>query len=73
MLFDRHAAEIHRYIKRRLGAEAADDLVGDTFLTAFRKRDRYQAERQDARPWLYGIATNLVGWAGPRVVRELLA
>jgi RNA polymerase sigma factor (sigma-70 family) len=61
VLFDRHAPVIHRYAARRVGAEAADDLVADTFLTAFRKRRRYDLTHSDARPWLYGIATNLVG------------
>jgi RNA polymerase sigma-70 factor, ECF subfamily len=61
LVFDRHAAHIHRYLARRVGQQAADDLVGETFLTAFRKRSRYDTSYLDARPWLYGIATNLVG------------
>jgi RNA polymerase sigma factor (sigma-70 family) len=61
VVFDRHAPHIHRYLARRVGREAADDLVAETFLTAFRKRDRYDTTHPDARPWLYGIATNLVG------------
>src|SRR5688572_18566387 len=61
VIFDRHAPYIHRYLARRLGAEVADDLVGETFLVAFRKRGRYDGQRHDARPWLYGIATNLLG------------
>jgi RNA polymerase sigma factor (sigma-70 family) len=60
-LFDRHAAHIHRYVARRLGGQAAGDLVAETFLAAFGKRRRYDLDRRDARPWLYGIATNLVG------------
>ncbi|WP_370949181.1 RNA polymerase sigma factor [Amycolatopsis sp. cg5] len=59
-IFDRHGPHIHRYLARRLGREAADDLVGDTFLIAFDKRGKYDLARPDARPWLYGIATNLV-------------
>ena len=59
-LFDRHAPHIHRYVVRRLGREFADDLVADTFLAAFSRRHRYDLGRDDARPWLYGIATNLV-------------
>ncbi|MCE6994676.1 RNA polymerase sigma factor [Saccharothrix sp. S26] len=59
-IFDRHAPHIWRYLARRLGAQVADDLVADTFLTAFDKRQRYDRARPDARPWLYGIATNLV-------------
>jgi RNA polymerase sigma factor (sigma-70 family) len=61
LIFDRHAPYVHRYLARRLGREAADDLVNETFLAAFGKRERYDFDRPDARPWLYGIATNLVG------------
>jgi RNA polymerase sigma-70 factor (ECF subfamily) len=60
IVFDRHARHIHRYLARRVGQQAADDLVAETFLTAFRKRRRYDTNHRDARPWLYGIATNLV-------------
>ena len=31
-LFDRHAPYIHRYLARRVGTQAADDLVAETFL-----------------------------------------
>jgi RNA polymerase sigma factor (sigma-70 family) len=60
VLFRRHAPHIQRYVIRRLGPDAADDIVAETFLLAFRRRDRYDAARADARPWLYGIATNLI-------------
>ena len=61
VLFDRHAPHIYRYLARRAGRQVADDLVAETFLAAFAKRDRYDLGHPDARPWLYGIATNLVG------------
>ncbi len=60
VVFDRHAAAIHGYIARRLGRDAADDLVAETFLVAFRQRDGYDPGQPSARPWLYGIATRLV-------------
>jgi RNA polymerase sigma-70 factor (ECF subfamily) len=60
VVFDRHAAAIHGYIARRLGRDAADDLVGETFLGAFGRRGGYDPEQPSARPWLYGIATRLV-------------
>ncbi|MEV2273721.1 RNA polymerase sigma factor [Nonomuraea africana] len=41
---------MHRY--------AADDMVSETFLAAFEHRHRYQPGQADARPWLYGIASN---------------
>src|SRR5712691_769317 len=55
-LFDRHARAIHGYIARRLGRDAADDMLAQTFLVAFGRRDRYDLGHADARPWLYGIA-----------------
>lgn len=59
-VFDRHSASIHRYLLRRVGPAAAEDLVGETFTVAFRSRQRYELDRPDARPWLFGIATNMV-------------
>ena len=61
VLFRRHSGALHRYVARRLGTDAAEDIVAEVFLTAFRQRDRYQPSQPDARPWLYGIATNLIG------------
>jgi RNA polymerase sigma factor (sigma-70 family) len=61
VLFKRHAPSIQRYVVRRLGADAADDIVSETFLLAFRQRAGYDTTRGDALPWLYGIATNLLG------------
>ncbi|MFF4115217.1 RNA polymerase sigma factor [Streptomyces sp. NPDC001714] len=61
VLFDRHAGAVHRYAARRLGPEAAEDLMAETFVTAFQRRHTYDLARADARPWLFGIATNLVG------------
>ncbi|MEU6843583.1 RNA polymerase sigma factor [Streptomyces sp. NPDC046716] len=61
-LFDRYADAVHHYAARRLGPEAAEDLTAETFTTAFKQRHRYDPDRSgDARPWLFGIATNLVG------------
>jgi hypothetical protein len=59
-IFDRHAATIHHYAARRLGQAVADDVVGETFLVAFRRPDRYDLAYRDARPWLFGIATNVI-------------
>ncbi|TMR07946.1 RNA polymerase sigma factor [Nonomuraea turkmeniaca] len=61
VLFDRHAPQLHRYVTRRLGSSEAEDVVADTFLAAFQRRGHYDRGRPDARPWLYGIASNLIG------------
>lgn len=59
-LFERHAGAVHRYLSKRVGAIDAEDLVGETCATAYRTRGTFRPERSDARPWLFGIATNLV-------------
>lgn len=60
-IFDAHFAEIHRYVVSRLGGNAAEDVVAETFLAAFRGRSEYDPGRSSVRTWLYGIASNLVG------------
>jgi RNA polymerase sigma factor (sigma-70 family) len=60
VIFELHFDAIHRYIARRLGVSLADDLAGAVFAEAFAGRERFLADRADARPWLYGIATNLI-------------
>ncbi|GIH16633.1 RNA polymerase sigma factor [Rugosimonospora africana] len=60
LLYDRHAAQLYRYAYPRVGREAAEDVVADTFLAAFRSIDRYDTTRPDARAWLFGIATNVL-------------
>jgi RNA polymerase sigma factor (sigma-70 family) len=57
-VFDRYFGEIHGYAARRLGRDAADDVAAETFLTAFRSRQRFDASRGTVRAWLYGIVTN---------------
>lgn len=59
VIFDRYADPIHGYLSRRVG-EMADDLLSETFLIALRSRDRFRPEATTARPWLFGIAANLV-------------
>src|SRR4051794_14705915 len=73
VLFDRHFADIHRYLHRRVGRELADDLAAETFVAAFGRRRDYDLDRADARPWLYGIASNLLRnqWRSER--RRLVA
>ena len=59
-LFDRHHGELYRYLRRRAGPSLAADIAAETFLTAFARRDSYRPDGQSARPWLYGIAHNLL-------------
>lgn len=61
VIFDRHHDLVHRFLVARVGIQAAEDLVGETFIAAWRSRARFDAaQSSDARWWLVGIATNIV-------------
>lgn len=58
-LYQEHAAFVGRVIRRFIGDGAyVDDLLQDTFVTAFKKRGDF-AGRSSVETWLYGIARNL--------------
>jgi RNA polymerase sigma-70 factor (ECF subfamily) len=59
-IFERHGASVLSYVRSRMGPDAAEDVVAETFLVAFRHRERFDPSYESARPWLLGIATNLV-------------
>ncbi len=73
VVYDRYADDVHRFVLRRLGADLADDITAETFATALRHRARYDPARPNARPWLFGIAANLVGKHRRSEVRGLRA
>ncbi|GAB4051312.1 RNA polymerase sigma factor [Catellatospora paridis] len=56
-LFDRHRRQVYAYAVTRAGRGAADDIVNDTFLVAWRRLDAVPA---DPLPWLLGVARNVV-------------
>lgn len=58
-IFERHAESLRHFLARSAPHAALDDLVSETFLTAFRGRESYDFSHGDARPWLFGIATNV--------------
>jgi len=60
-IFDRYADDILRYASGRLGGDLAQDVTAETFLAAFRARGRCDPARENARPWLYGIAVRQIG------------
>lgn len=73
LIFERHHAAILSYLRRRVGPQEAADLAAETFVTAFRTRARYEVEHEGARPWLFGIATNLLRHHWRRERRRLRA
>ena len=58
-VFDRHAGAVESFLRRRLGADAAEDALSDTFLIAFRRRATFDHAWESARPWLLGIAARV--------------
>lgn len=72
-IFDRHHDAIHGYLRRRLDAAIAEELAAETFARALHGVARYEAGRDDALPWLYGIAANLARRHRRTEVRRLRA
>ena len=60
LLFDRHYDVVFRYVARRVGPDTAQDVAAGTFEQALRSRARFDLEQPSARPWLLGIATNML-------------
>ena len=60
-IFERHATTIYNYCFRRTGDwSQADELTAIVFLEAWRRRTQVELERNDALPWLLGVATNVI-------------
>ncbi|MER6910561.1 RNA polymerase sigma factor [Streptomyces sp. NPDC000594] len=72
-VYDAHARSLYRYALRVTGDWAeAEDVVSATFLEAWRARDGLRADGGSLRPWLLGIATNVMrGNARARRRREI--
>jgi RNA polymerase sigma factor (sigma-70 family) len=58
-LFADHFDSIYRFAASRVGRDAAADVTAETFAQALRSADRMDPAR-DARPWLFGIASNVI-------------
>ncbi len=56
-LYEAHRADLERFVYRRVPPAHVEDIVAETFLTAWRRLD---ASPADPRPWLFGIARNVV-------------
>jgi RNA polymerase sigma-70 factor, ECF subfamily len=56
-----HGAELYRFALRQLGdGGAAQDVVQEVFLRAWRASDSYDPQLASLRTWLFAIARNVV-------------
>lgn len=68
-LFAANAADLIRYVRRRVPEHLVDDVVAETFLVAWRRRRELPVQ---PRPWLFATAANLLRNAVRREAREQL-
>ena len=57
-LFAAHYGDLMRYATRRVGADAASDVVSSTFMIAWRRLADVPADQ--SRAWLYGTARKVI-------------
>ncbi len=55
--YDEHHGAIHRYARRRVGADKAAEVAVDVFVIAWR---RFDSIKEPPLPWLYGVARNVI-------------
>jgi len=57
VLFRQHYGAVRAYVRRRGAPDSVDDVVGETFLVAWRRLDDVPF---DALPWLIGVARRVL-------------
>ncbi|MEH6372790.1 RNA polymerase sigma factor [Streptomyces sp. KLMMK] len=71
-LYDEHARTVYNHAFRLTGDwSSAEEVMSETFLEAWRTREKVEPEGGSLRPWLLGIATNKARNANRRVRRRL--
>lgn len=73
VIFDRHGSTLLRFLARRVDPAEAEGLLGEVFRIAFERRSSFDQDRESARPWLYGIAANVVAKHRRGLARRLRA
>ncbi|HEY7704342.1 MAG TPA: RNA polymerase sigma factor [Acidimicrobiia bacterium] len=60
LIFRRHYGSVFGFVVGTVGSIDGLDLASETFSRAFAHRDRFDLRYPSARPWLLGIAANLI-------------
>jgi RNA polymerase sigma-70 factor, ECF subfamily len=74
-LFERHARTVYNYCFRRTGSwSEAEELAAIVFLEAWRRHGDLRLDREEALPWLLGVANNVLrnSWRSQRRYRAAL-
>jgi RNA polymerase sigma factor (sigma-70 family) len=66
-LFREHHVAVVAYVRRRAPQDAVDDVVGETFLVAWRRLDHVPAQQL---PWLLAVARNVLATQRRGVLRR---
>jgi RNA polymerase sigma-70 factor (ECF subfamily) len=73
-LYTAHHLDVLRFVARRADPDAAEDVVAEAFLVAWRRLDDAPRRPDDVRAWLFGVARHCLLNAGRgRARRESLA
>lgn len=59
-IFERHYDAVRRYAQVRAGLESGEDIAVEVFDIAYCRRETFDASFRSAKPWLLGIASNLI-------------
>ena len=59
-IFDRHYDAVVGFAVGRVGYHHAHDVAAEVFVRAFDRRHLFRDDRENALPWLFGIASNVV-------------
>jgi RNA polymerase sigma-70 factor (ECF subfamily) len=59
-IYDAAYVDLLRFVRRRVHATHAEDVVGDVMLVAWRRLDEVPADLSSARAWLFGVARKTI-------------
>lgn len=59
-VFVRHYDRVLRYARQRLGYDVGEEIAARAMVIAFDRRASFDQRMRSARPWLFGITTNLI-------------
>lgn len=59
-IFKRHYPTVYGFVVKAVGPSDGPDLAAEVFVRALKVRHRFDVAYTSARPWLIGIAANLI-------------